>query len=94
MAIEKDKGKKRFANVVLVVLAIATFIFVIANMISFWFFQIEQTALISAWFGCVGVELVALISKRISDNKYDKQNTSLMSGENYENMEGDENNEY
>ena len=86
MSFKKTKRKKRFANVVLVVLAITTFLFVIGNTISFWFFQIEQTALISAWFGCVGVELVALISKRISDNKYNKQND-----ENDLTQEGDEN---
>lgn len=86
MSFKKTKRKKRFANVVLVVLVITTFLFVIGNMISFWFFQIEQTALISAWFGCVGVELVALISKRISDNKYNKQND-----ENDLTQEGDEN---
>ena len=86
MSFKKTKRKKRFANVALVVLAITTFLFVIGNMISFWFFQIEQTALISAWFGCVGVELVALISKRISDNKYNQQNN-----ENDLTQEGDEN---
>ena len=65
-------------------MAALTFVFVCANLVSFYFFQVEQTALISAWFGCVGVEIVALISKRISDNKYNKNDENSGSEEDEE----------
>lgn len=80
----KKHRKKRFANVCLTVMAALTFVFVCANLVSFYFFQVEQTALISAWFGCVGVEIVALISKRISDNKYNKNDENSGSEEDEE----------
>lgn len=72
----KKNKSKRFANVCLAVMAVITLLFVVANFITFYLFQVEQTALISAYFGCVGVELVALISKRISDNKYKHDDNS------------------
>ena len=64
----KKNRKRRFADKVLLLLAITTFIFVIANYVSFLVLGIEQSTLITAWFGCLGVELTALISKRIAEN--------------------------
>jgi hypothetical protein len=63
----KKKRKARFADKVLLILAVTTAIFVAANYISFWRSNIEQSTLITAWFGCVGIELAALISKRIAE---------------------------
>ncbi|GHU52620.1 hypothetical protein AGMMS49975_08790 [Clostridia bacterium] len=64
----KKKRKSRFADKVLLILAVTTALFVVANFVSFWHSNIEQSTLITAWFGCVGVELAALISKRIAEH--------------------------
>jgi uncharacterized membrane protein len=77
----KKKRKARFADKVLLVLAITTAIFVIAQFVSFWHSGMEQSSLIMAWFGCVGVELAALISKRVVEKIKGKKSDNAESGE-------------
>jgi hypothetical protein len=71
----KNKRKTRFADKVLLILAVTTAVFVVANFISFWHSSMEQSTLITAWFGCVGVELAALISKRVVEKLKGSQKT-------------------
>ncbi|MDR2044162.1 MAG: hypothetical protein LBQ15_07305 [Clostridium sp.] len=64
-----SKKQGRFANTVLLIIAVTTLLFVIAQMVSFWHTQIEQTTLITCYFASIVTECAGLLIKRILEKK-------------------------
>lgn len=57
----------RFATKAIVVIAITTAVFIVAQYVSFLITGMEQTALIDAYFNAVVIECGALMVKRVSE---------------------------
>jgi hypothetical protein len=64
---KSKKWNERFATRVLIVLAVATAIFIVAQYISFLITGFEQTVLIQCFFTVIGVECGAMMLKRVSE---------------------------
>lgn len=58
---------ERFATKVLIVIAITTGLFIVAQYVSFLITQVEQTTLIEYYFTAVVVECGALMLKRVTE---------------------------
>ena len=74
MKIRSRKGRRvkkvldeRFATKVLLVIAITTGLFIVAQYVSFLITQVEQTTLIECYFTAVVVECGALMLKRVTE---------------------------
>lgn len=57
----------RFATKAIVIIAITTAVFIVAQYVSFLITGVEQTALIDAYFNAVVIECGALMVKRVSE---------------------------
>ncbi len=74
MIFKSKKGRRvkkaldeRFATKVLIVIAITTGLFIVAQYVSFLITQVEQTTLIEYYFTAVVVECGALMLKRVTE---------------------------
>lgn len=74
MKLKSKKGRRvkkaldeRFATKVLLVIAITTGLFIVAQYVSFLITQVEQTTLIECYFTAVVVECGALMLKRVTE---------------------------
>lgn len=65
----------RFANKVLLLLAVYLILFTVAETIVFCATGQEQTELVSMTFTVFGVELGGLLAKRIAEKVFGKKNT-------------------
>lgn len=65
----------RFANKVLLFLAVYLILFTVSETIVFCFTGQEQTELVNMTFTVFGVELGGLLAKRIAEKVFGKKNT-------------------
>jgi hypothetical protein len=84
------KDGERFATKALIVIAIATAIFILAQYVSFLVTRVEQTALIEYYFNAVVIECGALMLKRVTEVIVGK----VKKKENIETESEETNNEY